>query len=115
MAKARETFSAFDAADYLKSDADIAAYLAAAAEGGDASHFARALGTVARARNMSALARASDMTRQGLTKAVTGETSPSLETVMKLLTALDLKFAVQPSERRSKVKSAARPRRKKAA
>ena len=48
MTKARETFSAFDAADYLKSDADIAAYLAAAAEGGDASHFARALGTVAR-------------------------------------------------------------------
>ena len=114
MTKARETFSAFDAADYLKTDADIAAYLAAAAEGGDAAHFARALGTVARARNMSALARATEMTRQGLTKAVTGETSPTLDTVMKLLTALDLKFAVEPSVRRSKAK-VSRPPRKTAA
>jgi probable addiction module antidote protein len=104
MTKRHETFSKFDAADYLKNDADVASYLAAAAEGGDASHFARALGTVARARNLTALARSIAMTRQGLTKAVTGEANPTLDTVMKILTALDMKFGVEsaPRKRRSK-------------
>jgi probable addiction module antidote protein len=99
MTKARETFTKFDAADYLKGDADVAEYLAAAAEGGDAAHFARALGTVARARNLTALARSIDMTRQGLTKAITGDANPTLDTAMKILGALNLQFGVEPSPR----------------
>lgn len=43
-------FKPFDAASYLKSEEDIAAYLEAAAEDSDPEHFARALKNVARAR-----------------------------------------------------------------
>jgi probable addiction module antidote protein len=39
----------WDAADFLKSDGDMAAYLDAALEEGDAALFAAALGDVARA------------------------------------------------------------------
>ena len=42
-----ETFSRFDAADYLETPEDIAAYLEAAAEDGDPSTLAAALGAVA--------------------------------------------------------------------
>ncbi len=52
-----ETFSRFDAADYLTSDEEIAAYLEESARGGDPGAMAVALGTVARARNVSQLAR----------------------------------------------------------
>lgn len=47
------TFSRYDPADFLKSEADIAAYLDAAAEDGDTAVIAAALGDVVRARNIS--------------------------------------------------------------
>jgi DNA-binding phage protein len=47
--KSRETFTPFDAADYLKSDADCIAYLDAALEEGDAELIALALSNVMRA------------------------------------------------------------------
>ena len=65
----------FDAANYLENEVDVAAYLAAAAEGGDASHFARALGAVARARNMSELARETGLTA-GLAQGAVGKRQP---------------------------------------
>lgn len=52
-----ETFSRYDTADYLKTDEDIAAYLKACAEENDPALLAHALGIIARARNMSQLAR----------------------------------------------------------
>ncbi len=54
-----EKFSRYDSADYLKTDEDIAGYLEAAMEEGwdDPAFVAHALGVVARARNMSQLAR----------------------------------------------------------
>ena len=47
----------WDAADYLKSEKDIIAYLEAALEEGDAALFTAALGDVARAKGMAAIAR----------------------------------------------------------
>ena len=92
---ARETFRRFDAAEYLVSEAEITAFLNAAVEGADASHFARALGTVARARNLSALARQTGLTRQGLHKALSADGHPSLETTMSVLSALGLEISVR--------------------
>lgn len=46
-------FSRYDTADYLRTDEDIANYLEACAEDGDPALIAHALGTIARARNMS--------------------------------------------------------------
>lgn len=46
----RAKFKPFDAASYLKSEDDIAAYLEVAAEEGNSDLFAEALGDVERAR-----------------------------------------------------------------
>lgn len=80
------------AADYLKTDEQIAAYLDVAFEDGDPAIIARALGAVARARNMSQLARNTGMSREGLYKALSGEGNPSFATVMKVAQALGVRF-----------------------
>lgn len=61
-------FSRYDTVDYLQAEEDIAAYLEAAAEEGDPALIAAALGDIARARNISQLARDVGMSREGLIK-----------------------------------------------
>ncbi|MBS7348603.1 MAG: putative addiction module antidote protein [Comamonas sp.] len=85
-------FSRYDAADYLKTDEQIAAYLDVALEDGDPAVIARALGAVARARNMSQLARETGMSREGLYKALSGQGNPSFATIMKVAQALGVRF-----------------------
>ncbi len=57
MKKLREQFAHYDAADYLNTEEDIAAYLTECASYEDPALFLAALGDVARARNMSDLAK----------------------------------------------------------
>ena len=94
-----EQFARYDSADYLKTEEDIAAYLEAVMEegGDDSAYIARALGVVARARNMTALAQEVGMSRVGLNKALSGEGNPTLSTVLKVAKALGLKVSIQPA------------------
>ncbi len=87
-------FSRFDVADHLGNEADIAAYMDAVMNeaGDDPAFVTRALGAVARARNMSRLAGEVGMSREGLYKALSGEGNPSFATVMKVARALGLKL-----------------------
>ena len=73
------TFSRYDSADYLKTDEDIAGYLEAAMEeaGDDRAFMAHALGVVARARNMSQIARDTGIGREGLNKALSEDGNPA--------------------------------------
>lgn len=89
-----ETFSRYDTADYLKNEEDIIAYLEAVMEegGDDPAYIARALGVVARARNMSQLARDAGMSREGLYKALSEDGNPSFATIMKVAHALGLRL-----------------------
>lgn len=93
------TFSRFDAADYLKTDEDIALYLEAVMEeaGDDPAFILKALGTVARARNMSQLARDAGISREGLYKALSADGNPTFDTVLKVAKALDLKLTLSPA------------------
>ena len=91
-----ETFSRYDTADYLRTEAEIAAYLEACAADGDPALLLAALGDVARARNMTYLAKSAGMTRAGLYKALSGETNPSFATVHKVAHALGLKVSFVP-------------------
>lgn len=93
----KEKFSRYDAADYLKTDEDMAAYLDAAVEDGDPALVAAALGDIARARNMSQLARDTGMTREGLYKALSGDGNPSFATILKVANALGLRMAFKPA------------------
>lgn len=86
----------YDSADYLKSDEDIAAYLEACAEEEDPALLAHALGVIARARNISQLARDTGMTREGLYKALSAEGNPSFATIAKVAKALGLKISITP-------------------
>ena len=103
MPKVRETFSRYDTADYLKSEEDIAHYMEAVMEesGSDANFIAHALGDVARARNMSQLARDTGLTREGLYKALSGEGNPSFATVLKVANALGLRLHFEPAAKRA--------------
>ncbi len=94
------TFTRFDAADYLDSEADIAAYLEAVItdSDGDPAAITHALGTIARARNMSQLARDTGLTREGLRKALSGEGNPTFATVQKVAKALGLRVAFLPED-----------------
>lgn len=115
----KATFKPFDAARHLKSEEDIAAFLAEAAAFGDAAFFADALGTAARARsNISKLARQTGLTRQGLIKALSAKGNPSLKTTMSVMTELGLTFKVvkqadakKPAKKPAKKTASARPAR----
>ena len=93
----KEVFSQWDAADYLKSEEDMAAYLEACLEESpdDPALVAAALGDIARARGMVQLAKKTGLTREGLYKALSKDGNPSLGTVLKVLKALGLKFIPQ--------------------
>lgn len=95
--KTKAGFRRWDAANYLDSEEDIAEYLAAVMEDGDPALIAAALGDIARARNMSQLARDTGMTREGLYKALSGEGNPSFATVAKVARALGFKLALAPA------------------
>ena len=93
----KEKFSRFDAADYLKSEADMVAYLEASMEeaGDDPVFIAVALGNIARAYGMVRLAKDTGLTREGLYKALSAKGNPSLGTVLKVLKALGMKLIPQ--------------------
>ena len=95
--RTKETFSRYDTADYLRTDADMAAYPEACLEEApdDPALIAAALGDIARARGMVQLAKETGLTREGLYKALSKDGNPSLGTVLKVLRALGLKFTPQ--------------------
>jgi probable addiction module antidote protein len=84
MAKARP----FDAAEYLDSPEMIAAYLTEAFESDDASEIAIAIGAVARAVGMSAVAEKAGLSRENLYRALGGDAKPEFGNIMKVLRAL---------------------------
>lgn len=92
--QAKEKFSRFDTADYLKSEEDMVAYLEASMEeaGDDPAFVAVALGNIARAYGMVRLAKDTGLTREGLYKALSAEGNPSLGTVLKVVKALGIKL-----------------------
>ena len=91
-----ETFTRWDAANYLSTKEDIRFYLEAAAEEdpGDGSLIRAALNDVARTRNMSDLAREIGMTREGLYKALSENGNPSFATVMRITRALGMQVHI---------------------
>jgi len=90
------TLKRWDAANDLRDEDDIVAYLAAIGEENDPALMLAALNDVARARNMSKLAEAAGLTRQGLYKALADGGNPSFATVAKVAAALGFRLALVP-------------------
>jgi probable addiction module antidote protein len=75
---------------------DIARYLSKAFASGDPKMVGGALGVVVREKGMSAVARLARTRREPLYRTLSGEFSPALGTVMKLLAALEMELVVRP-------------------
>ena len=84
----------WDPAEHLQSDEDMAAYLEAALEEGDAALFAAALGDIARAKGMSQLARETGLGRESLYKALSPTGNPEFATILRVVGALWLPISL---------------------
>lgn len=91
-----ETFTKWDAAEHLRTAEDARLYLQACADEdpGDGSLIRAALNDVARAGNMSGLAREAGMTREGLYKALSADGNPSFATVLRITRALGMQVRI---------------------
>jgi probable addiction module antidote protein len=86
--------SRYDVAEHLRTPEEMVAYLEACLEeaNGDAAFIAKALGDIARAKGMSQVARDTGLSRESLYKALSGERTPSFDTILKVVSALGLKL-----------------------
>lgn len=88
----------YDSAAYLKDAGAIAAYMSEALATNDPAFIRKAVGTVARARGMSEIARASGLSRESLYKALGVDGNPEFATVLRVLRACGLHLAAIPDE-----------------
>jgi probable addiction module antidote protein len=92
MSKAKVKTKPWDAAEHLNNDQDMAAYLEAAFEEGDASLIAAVLGDIARAKGMTQIAKETGLGRESLYKALSPEGNPEFSTILKVVEALGMKL-----------------------
>ena len=86
----------FDITEHLEDDQAIAEYLTIVLEENDPAAFAQALGTAARARGMTDIAKASGIAREALYKALRADAQPRFETINRVCHALGVKLVAQP-------------------
>lgn len=85
----------WDAVEHLKTDGDVAAYLEAALEDGDAALISAAIGDIARAKGMTKIAKKTGLGRESLYKALSIDGNPEFATVLKVIHSLGLKLHVE--------------------
>ena len=84
----------FDVVDFLDSDEALVEYLNVALEENDPKYFAKALGNVARAKGMSSVSEATGLGRQSLYRALSSDGNPRIDTLFRVLDALEVKLAI---------------------
>jgi probable addiction module antidote protein len=94
----------FDASEHLDNPEVIAAYISEALESNDPAFIAAAIGDVARAYGMSAIADAAGVSRGSLYRGLSQEGNPELSTVLNVLRAVGLRLTAKPA-----AKAAAKP------
>ncbi|NDE01751.1 MAG: putative addiction module antidote protein [Gammaproteobacteria bacterium] len=87
----------WDPSEHLASEEDMAAYLEAALQEGDAALIAAALGDIAKAKGMSQIARETGLGRESLYKSLSAEGNPEFDTIMKVINSLGLQLHASPS------------------
>ena len=84
----------FDASAYLDNDEVIAEYLSAALEDENPDVFLAALGHVAKAKGMAAIAEKTGLGRESLYKALAPGAKPRYDTILKVLHSLGVKLTI---------------------
>jgi probable addiction module antidote protein len=97
----RTITSRYDVAEHLRTPEEMAAYLQACLDeaNGDAAFIAKALGDLARAKGMAHVARNAGLSRESLYKALSGNRSPSFDTILKVVAALGLELHAETAHR----------------
>jgi probable addiction module antidote protein len=99
----------FDAAEYLAEPEAQAEFLAATLEDGTPDEIRAAINTIARARGMSEVAKATGIRREQLYRALGEEGNPEFTTILKVVRALGMKIsAIKSPPKRKAVKRAGR-------
>lgn len=88
----------FDASEYLDTEDAQSEYLSVVMEDGDPDEIKHALGIVARARGMTAIARDAGVTREALYKALSDKGDPKFSTLLGVVKALGMKFELKKIE-----------------
>jgi probable addiction module antidote protein len=87
----------FDAAKYRNNPKLIAKYLNDALATDDSAFTTRAIGNLARAYAMGAIAKQANVDRAGLYRSLRGDMDPAFGTVLKVLTALGIQLVAKPA------------------
>ena len=88
----------FDPSEFLDNEELIAEYLTAALEDENPDVFLAAVGNVAKARGMTAIAERTGLGRESLYKAMTPGAKPRYDTVLKVLQSLGVKISVSAAQ-----------------
>jgi probable addiction module antidote protein len=88
--------SKFDAADYLKNPVAIAAYLTEAFETNDPVYILTAFDTVARAKGIAEISKATGLSRESLYKTFKETARPEFDTVRKVMGSFGVKLVAEP-------------------
>lgn len=97
----------YDGSEFFEDAEGQAELLSDALQSGHPGYIANALGTIARARGMSDLARITGIRRQSLYAALAEQGNPTLDTLMKVLDALNLELSATPKREAAEPEQAA--------
>jgi len=92
--KKTQKLKTFDISRHLDSEQAMAEYLSQVLADGDNDELIRAIGHIAKAKGMAAVAKESGLGRESLYKALSEGSQPRFETITKVINALGLKMSV---------------------
>jgi probable addiction module antidote protein len=93
------TLTRWDSTRYLTDEESIADYLEAVLEQDDDALLLQALGNIAKARGMTAVAKDAGLGRESLYKALSPDGNPRFDTVMRVARALGIRLVPKVTER----------------
>jgi len=92
-----KTATPLDISELLNSEEKISAYLSAVIEDNDLELLLQAIGYVAKAYGIAQISKDTGLGRESLYKAFTAKTYPRFDTVIRVLSAMNLSFQIKPN------------------
>ena len=93
--KVAEKWTSYDPAEDLGSDEAIAIFMAEAFGTNDAAYISHALGVVARAKGMAAIAEQTGLSREQLYRSFSKKGNPTLKTTLAVMRALGIELTAK--------------------
>ena len=88
----------FDGAKYIRTADEVVEALSDALESGEQGYISATLGAIARSEGMTKLAEKTGVNRQALYTALSENGNPTLETLLKVMTALGIRLKCEAVE-----------------